>query len=239
MTWFRDVREVLRLDLAAMVSPDARVLEIGPANLPTLKGPNVEYFDVLSSDELGIHIHHHSPTGNFSIIPDASFDIIFSAHCIEHQPDFVSHLQQARRMLRDGGKYLVVAPDHRYCFDHFIAPSSMADILVSHEERRTVHTLENFSRHLSMMTHNDAARHWAQDHGEPAGPAAFKPSLQDQFLDRIANGLYTDCHAWQFTPDTFQQITTSLAERGEIDFAKIEVSETPRNHFEFTAILST
>ena len=79
------------------------------------------------------------------------FDAVLSSHCIEHQPDLVHHLQQVQHKLKnDGGRYFILIPDKRYCFDKHIAPSTIAEVVQAHEEHRTVHTLRSVIEHLSL-----------------------------------------------------------------------------------------
>jgi SAM-dependent methyltransferase len=110
-------------------SPPMLALEIGPVRLPVLSGPNVRYCDVLDTEQLRRRAPDHGvdPTSvpaidyvmkNCSLddIP-VQFDAILSSHAIEHQPDLVGHLQQVERRLAPGGRYFVLAPDKRFCFD--------------------------------------------------------------------------------------------------------------------------
>lgn len=54
---------------------------------------------------------------------------------------------------------------------------------------------------------------------------------------REANGGYIDCHAWQFIPETFAALCSSLHEQGLIDLAPQAVFPTFRGYNEFCAIL--
>lgn len=111
---------------------DASILEIGPWDNPSCTGENVEYFDVLDTVKLKerakLHhrpfnhipekIHYVHSEGDLSII-DKKFDIVFSSHVIEHQPDLITHFQRVSRLLQENGLYILCIPDKRYCFDHF------------------------------------------------------------------------------------------------------------------------
>ncbi|MFG7489383.1 methyltransferase domain-containing protein [Methylorubrum rhodesianum] len=115
---------------------DVDILEIGPFTKPVIRGPRVKYFDVLDrkglverAKSIGfemngvVEIDYVSPIGNLEIVPSCSFDCVFSSHCIEHQPDLIRHLNHVSRILRDGGRYYLIVPDKRYCFDHFLEAS--------------------------------------------------------------------------------------------------------------------
>jgi hypothetical protein len=222
-------------------------LEIGPFNNPVAAGANVRYFDVLDKDGLierakrfGFghekvpHINYVHPTGDLSIIPE-KFDVVISSHLVEHQPDFGRHLARASSLLNDEGLYFCIIPDKRYCFDHFIAESSIADVVEAYLSGPIVHALGSVIEHAAMITHNDPLRHWDGDHGElPNDPNRVKAAI-DEF--RAAEGGYLDVHAWQFTPNSFRAIINTLEALRYIDLKPIRVYDTPYGSNEFYAIL--
>ena len=88
-----------------------------------------------------------------------------------------------------------------------------------------------------MTTHNDPVRHWAGDHGEVL-LKTVSTSLQTAYDHAAqAKGGYSDAHAWQFTPDSFSEIISSLNKLGLIDLNVERVYQTPLNRFEFAAVL--
>jgi SAM-dependent methyltransferase len=210
-----------RNDFAALIPSGASVLEIGPFCNPFLRRPNVFYFDVLSQDELiaraksigldpaGVpYIDYISPTGDLPTV-NRRFDVVVSSHCIEHQPDLVGHLQDVTKLLLPGGAYFLLVPDKRYCFDHFIPESNLAEMMVAQHERRKVHTLRSVIEHRSLITHNDSLRHWQGDHGVmfESVESRLQAALQE-FDD--AKGRHIDVHAWYFTPDSASTILGAL-----------------------------
>ena len=147
------------------------VLEIGPFAQPVLRGPHVRYVDVLSTEDLrkraqslGMDetkvptISWVSNGSDLSVVND-TFDAVVSSHAIEHQPDFVRHLNQVAHLLKPNGRYYLLVPDHRYCFDHFLTPSTIAQVLGAHLEYRKVHSLSSVVEHRALTTHNDPARY--------------------------------------------------------------------------------
>jgi len=222
------------------------VLEIGPFCHPLVTGPDVRYLDILDADQLraraqklGIdparcptEIHH---VGLLDRI-DARYDAVVSSHAIEHQPDLVRHLEAVARLLPDGGRYYLVVPDKRYCFDHFRTESGIAEILDAWEQERRVHSLARVLEHGALATHNDAERHWRGDHG-PARPQDHAHRLRIG-LDAhdAAQGGYLDVHGWYFTPDSFREIMGTLAELGLTAF-DATVYDTPYGRMEFCAVL--
>ena len=237
-----------RNEFAALIPESATVLEVGPFNRPMLRGPNVFYFDVLSENGLvaraksigldpsGVpHIHYVSAVGDLSII-DRQFDAVISSHCLEHQPDMIRHLKEISRLLHSNGAYLLLLPDKRYCFDHFIPLSNIAEIIAAHHERRTIHTLRSVIEHRALTTHNDSARHWREDHGIYLQD--FRQRLErglQEFAD--AKGAYIDVHAWYLTPDSAAEILSTLHRIGVSPFGVARIYPTRNCSIEFWMIL--
>ena len=236
----------LRENLLRFIDDDLSLLEIGPFCRPLKRGPNVEYLDVLDADQLRVRagrtggdaagvpdlIHH---VGDLDVV-DRSYDAVLSSHAIEHQPDLVRHLQQVERILNPGGGYYLIIPDKRYCFDHFIAESTIADVMQAHLERRRAHTLKSVIEHRALTVHNDHRRHWAGDHGNPERNrvARVKAAIEEY---EAASGGYVDVHAWYFTPPAFRSIVTTLRELGLIGLEIAGNYHTARDRNEFCAIL--
>jgi hypothetical protein len=126
-------------------------------------------------------------------------------------------------------------PDKRYCFDHFIPESTIADILDA--QGRKIHTLRSVIEHRAMVTHNEPARHWMADHGAPAMAvnAATIKLAHDEF--EAARGTYIDVHAWQFTPMSFEANMGLLNSLGLIELRVDRLYPTMRWHNEFSAVL--
>lgn len=225
------------------------ILEIGPLANPAVRGKNVKYFDVVDTLALkekaranGLNpnscpeIDYVSDTGNLAVI-DACFDIVISSHAIEHQPDFIRHLHGVARLLKPGGRYFLAVPDKRYCFDHFIPETGIADVLGAYARQARLHDAQNIVRHLISTTHNDAARHWRGDHGAPLWKSDAR--LLGTALTHVARtaGKYCDTHAWQFTPDSFREVMQVLSETSLSHFDVQRVYATTYGSLEFYAIL--
>ncbi len=234
----------------AATSTNERLLEIGPFFRPVVAGPKVQYFDVLDQEELKARaiqhgydpaqvpaIDHVSPTGDLSCVTE-TYDAVISAHCIEHQPDLIKHLLDVARILRPGGRYFILIPDKRYCFDHFIPESELPAIRAAHAERRTVHRVESVIEHRAFTTHNDCVRHWSGDHADPGFWQSILPRLHAAMEEfREADGRYIDVHAWQFTPSSFRRIIETLRKDDGVPFAIENVFDTPIDRNEFSVVL--
>lgn len=239
---------VSREEFAGLIPADADALEIGPFCKPLLRGPRTKYFDVMDKPALeqrarGIglpeavapQIDYISAVGDLAVV-DMSFDYVLSSHCIEHQPDLIGHLQQVSRILRPNGRYLMLVPDKRFCFDALLAESTIAEVLDAHHSGRKTHSLRSVIEHRVLTTHNDCLRHWQGDHG----------SLQDKDASRLlasiqefnaANGGYVDVHAWYFTPRSINSLFGLLGEAGYIDFSVERLYPTRLNSIEFWMVL--
>jgi SAM-dependent methyltransferase len=239
-------------DLVSLIDTNQlSCLEIGPFDCPVLRGPGVRYTDVLDRRALQErsvasgrpypakdvpHIHYVDTSGTLAGIEDG-FDVILSCHSIEHQPDLIRHLQAVSRCLNQGGVYVVIAPDKRFCFDHFIGASSIADVVEAYQEARSRHSLKSVLEHRALTCHNDAGRHWAGDHGAQtieANPASLEAAIREH---AAAGGAYLDVHGLQFTPASFRSLLARLHQLGYTDLAVEAVYPGIRNTLEFSAVL--
>lgn len=238
-----------RLGFLSLVPAGSDVLEIGPFTKPSLRGPRVRYLDVLDRDGLVERAARHgqptrdcpeidfvSPDGDLSVVT-GTFDAVFSSHCVEHQPDLVEHLASVARVLRPGGRYLMMVPDKRYCFDALLPESDLPRVLEAHASKRRVHTLRSVVEHRAMTTHNDTARHWAGDSADPGASRAAEREASARDEHARAAGRYLDVHAWQFTPRSFRHLAESLARLGLTGLACERAYDTVHGCNEFGAIL--
>lgn len=228
-----------------MIDRDAKILEIGPYFTPEFVGPNVRYLDVFDAETLRAHalsanadpdgcpseIHY---TNGLKEAEGENFDLVFSSHAIEHQPDLVSHLIEVAAALKPGGLYWIVCPDKRYCFDHKRQASTIADVLDA--RGRTRNTRRAVIDQVVLSDHNDPVRHWRGDHDDVS---ALERERLQWALDHIEErgDAYIDVHAWHLTPDSFRKILRTLAELKLIPFRNYRVYDTPLNSHEFMAVL--
>jgi len=222
-------------------------LEIGPFDCPFLKGERVRYFDLMDRNGLASRaaqlgrrgeppeIDYVSPSGDLKIVGDSLFDVVFSAHVVEHQPDLIHHFNEVARILRHGGIYVAIIPDKRYCFDHYIRESTIADVLDAHAMRARAHRLKSVIEHRALTCHNDSSRHWAGDHGaQRVCVDSARGAIREY---EAAQGGYVDVHAWQFQPVQFRELTEQLVQLGVSSLRPIRVYGTVRNQLEFIAVL--
>lgn len=226
-------------------------LEIGPFFSPLLTGDHVSYFDVLDQAALRRRavevggtpatvppIRYVSPVGDLSVV-DRKFEVVLSAHAIEHQPDLVAHLASVADLLEPRGTYWAIVPDRRYSFDYPLKESTLAQVLDAHAAKRAVHSPADVLAHLGETGHNNALLHWLGLHTRrPSRADTDRRAFALAEAQRAERGEYVDVHAWIFTPQNFTAILSGLRERGLSRFAVDEVTETAFGKLEFMARLT-
>ena len=217
------------------IENDVKSLEIGPFINPVLVHDNVKYLDVLSSKELQKRAEKHEiPIGNIphihfvskdgSLRPvEEKFDLIFSSHNLEHQPDIINHLNEAHSILNQNGVYRMIVPNCAYCFDAYLPPSKISEIILSNKMSQKTHTLAKVIEHRALIVHNDSLEHWKDT---LSGKREYKRIDVNRISASIqefeaANGGYIDVHSWQFMPHTLSDILSSLIKLNLIKFRKV------------------
>jgi SAM-dependent methyltransferase len=240
-------RKRLRKNFLNEISKNPSILEIGPFFKPVCLGSNVAYFDIINQQELIERaktittadklkdipfIEFVSPTGDLSII-DKKFDAIVSSHAIEHQLDFIDHLKKVSSLLNNNGKYYLLIPDKRYCFDYFNNESTIADILQAAIDKKTKHNLKSVIEHRVLTTHSKSKKHWRGSHGSLTDTTK---KLRDA-IEEFNTGEYIDVHGWYFTPVSFEKIIIILNELGYIDLKIKKIYPTRYGSLEFYCVL--
>ena len=240
-------RKIITKDI---VNSDLKILEIGPFTQPLLVGSNIKYFDLMDRESLirrgesmGLdvsrvpEIQFIHPEGDLDSIPE-KFDVVVSAHVIEHQPDLIRHLQAVERLLEnsDAGLYRLVIPDKRYCFDSFLPESSLREIIQNHENKLTKPDRLRVIQNSVMTTHNYPHRHWKGDSGDVFIGLKEK-WLNAEELVKENSDKYIDVHMWQFTPKSFEFIISALNALGHTRFKVEKITNTFKNDLEFSALL--
>lgn len=220
------------------------ILEIGPGHGPDFTGENVRYLDIVRQDELK-ELYPELPDRNGGapeityLLQDLAegkirerFDLVYSAHNIEHQANPVMHINSVAAILNPGGFFVAVVPDRNYTFDYYRPNSSLIDIL-SASESQTRHDIR--STLLSRTTtHNEAARHWFGDHGTSKLDDAW---VVERYKSRMKEpGAFQSQHVMTFDSDSFKEIFGLLSEKGLLDLKLMRVYNTPFLSNEFVAI---
>jgi hypothetical protein len=229
-----------------------KCLEIGPFDVPVLRGENVKYFDILDKEGLTARaiqinrinnilnmpdIHFVDNTGDLAIIKNEKFDIVLSCHSIEHQIDFVEHLRGVQNLLLPNGYYVIILPDKRYCFDHFLKETTIADIINSHVNKSKFHSIKSVIEHRALTCHNDSHRHWNNDNGNNYIDKNNVENAVNEYNNSINNNVYLDVHSLQFTPSSFKNNIDLLYSMKYIDLQVCQIYPTIKNSCEFYVVL--
>jgi SAM-dependent methyltransferase len=234
------------------------ILEIGPFFTPSFDKMlhDVHFMDILSTSDLrkkALDVPGADPSHvpeidyvwegqSYSSIVNRKFDCVFSSHCIEHQPCLIGHINEVASVLNDGGRYFIVMPDKRYCFDRFIPESNIADVMEAYITSSKRPSLRAVMRGWLLSTHNDPVSHWASDNSDDP-TRHFVTREHGLRLQQVVShwkaisGQYPDAHVWQFTPDNFSHLMQLACAAGFLDMEVEEVYPTLKNTLEFFAVL--
>ncbi len=234
-----------------------KLLEIGPFDNPSILPPEqgegtVKYFDIFDSAELQQlatktgrkyrntpkKIDYVSPNGDLTIV-DETFDIVFSSHSIEHQMNLIKHFQLVENILNDGGLYVMVVPDKRFCFDHFRQPTSITEVLAYYCHDVQFRPFFSFIDCKMMETHNSPIMHWFGMHGDAEAnitPQKFEECYR-QYKEARAAGRYIDCHSLCFTPYSFEHLIKLIKKLRLTNFNIHRICHTVWGRVEFTVVL--
>jgi hypothetical protein len=243
--------------IALCIDNHKKILEIGPYASPLFKKNSAsriqeityDYADYLDQDSLIDRAKFENlPYKNIPHIKyvlseielesiNENYEAVISSHCIEHQPDLIRHLIQVEKLLsHKKGRYFLMIPDKRFCFDKPIAESPIASIIEAYENKVKKHSLKSLIEHRALTDHNDAAKHWSEKSHDQKKIDAKKIRLAiDEFNEK--NNKYIDVHAWQFTPKSFEEIILLLNELKYINLIVEAIYPTRNGGNEFWAIL--
>jgi hypothetical protein len=241
-----------RAAFGKIVPSEASALEIGPFDTPFRCDASVDYADVLSSDQLrarAVDIEDRNPAfvpkikwvcpeGNLKPVLE-KYDVVISSHLIEHQVDLIGHLNEVKDKLLSGGRYFLVVPDKRYCFDHHLPETDISEIIEMSLSGMKLHTTRSVIRHFLLNAHNDPIMHWKGNHG--VVPAIDQNRLFECMAlikESERKGEYLDVHSCQFTPDSFARIIDQLYELQLISCKVDRMYATCKWGNEFYAVLS-
>jgi len=199
------------------------LLEIGPVDNPsleTIRCPNlvVDYADYFSREEMVARARLY-PERNPNAIPpiryvlgkggyeqiEQRYDAVVSHHCLEHQPDLIGHLLQVSKLLQPGGFYLFTMPDQRRCFDRYLPPTNLIDVVTAHLEQRSRPPLQALVEHKCFTVSN-----WRD---APNPLKQLQPQLRellDAALEEYELHSYVDVHCWGFTSERFRRLLRQL-----------------------------
>ena len=244
-------REDFQREVWNHAEPKESALELSPFAAPVLGPSRGLSCDVIPYDDLVIRAkaQGYNPRKvakpDFIIDPSVGlqgvsqrFNTIVSSHVIEHTPDLVGHLSDIQNLLLPGCRYFLFIPDKRYCFDHFLPDTTIADVIEAQRAHHKRHTLRSVIEHRALTTHNDPIRHWQNDHFD-AGYVESIPARTRQAIaefDASDEG-YIDVHAWKFTPEGFRSIANQVIAIFSLDLEVERAYSTRHGSNEFWAVI--
>ena len=197
------------------------ILEIGPGHdpFPTSPGARVTYAD--RSVEGGrdttwpeLAGQPHGPDADIDLdldrsglgaIPDHQFDAVVACHVIEHLANPIEALREMERVLRPGGRLVLVIPDRTRTFDCVRQPTPLSHLLDDFERGVTEVDTEHIREFCEAIygqppIHPHAVREW------------YDPSRLDEALFDLHRRRSIHAHCW--TPEEFVVVLAALLARG-------------------------
>jgi hypothetical protein len=259
-----DVRATI---LARIDPSEMRGIEIGPLHNPRLskEEANIRYLDheskeglllkyagnpeVLRRVEHLVDVDYIWTPGKrmVDVVDDwAPVDYVIASHVIEHTGNMIDWLAQNAELLGPGGVLSLVIPDKRYCFDARRGITPLASYIDAYLRNLDRPTLAQIFDHESNFMGGSgdgaalAAELWAGM--DPMSmlrddvPNALRFAL-DRCAVQVATGEYMDVHASVFTPHSFVDILSGVAEVGLTNFGIAEIVSTQAGFYEFYVTL--
>jgi SAM-dependent methyltransferase len=230
--------------ILARIPDGGRILEFGPSFAPVVpKAVRENVFTLDHGDQaelrakyepLGVDISKIEPVDFVwrggpidEAIPSelhGTFDAVIASHVLEHIPDPIRFFQSVGVLLKDGGVLSLANPDQRYCFDLLKPTTTSADLLEAYELKRDRHTRKALHYLNYFSVNNNGAGVWGV--GDTIGELTLNnPALGYVPPQPGEDDVYTDCHAWFFTPSSFALIVLELSALGLVPFKTEDMFE--------------
>jgi glycosyltransferase involved in cell wall biosynthesis/SAM-dependent methyltransferase len=150
-----------------------------------------------------------------------TFDGLIASHVGEHLPDLIGFFKDASALIKPDGVMALALPDKRVCFDFFHPLTTTGDLVDAHLHGQTRHQRRIIFNHVAYFTTRGSEGSWA--HAGSKEPFSLVNSIfQAQSAYECANedpvSPYQDCHAWAFTPKSFELLLLELNLLGHTDW---------------------
>jgi len=227
------------------IDQSMRVLELGPGYSPLTprsQGWNVCTVDHATRVEL-VAKYESEPDVDVSRIEEVdvvwaggslhdavplsehgTFDVCIASHVLEHVPDPISLFQSFDRLLKEDGRVSLAIPDKRFCFDFFKPLTSTGDLLEAHAEQHARHSLKHQFEQIAYSISSASRICWERG---SISSVAFLRTLEDArgaYDNYEREAPYVDCHAWYFTPSSFE---LAILELHTIDVLPFTITRRP------------
>ena len=223
--------------LRRFAAAEMPLMELGPSFAPIIprrEGWNTFIVDHLSREDLVAKYEGHDERLDAIETVDAiwnagalhevvpadrhgGFGVIVASHVIEHIPNLLSFFRSAEILLAADGVLSLAVPDKRFCFDYFKPVSTTGDIIAATRENASQHGERTVFNHFAYSVMAKGKIMWGQ---EPLGRLEFVNTLAQaaELSARAtqADAPYLDCHAWHFTPASFELMVLELSALGLI-----------------------
>ena len=248
-TYFSSIIESM-IDLRSQ-----RGLEVGPFDRPffTKQQTNVKFLDYRTTGQLRNFASispGHSPdfveeldyvvpgSGDWSEIPDGSFDWILSAHALEHSPNLIGFLNTMAQKLKTGGLIISLLPDKRATFDAYRPVTSLGRVI----EDYLLDTKSSRIQSVFDATFNGCSLSIPQARSVSVQADDLLMHNNKNFADAIqaarrAQHEYTDSHNYVFTSEMFHDQMTQICLAKLIPCTCVMHIPTRRNHMSFLNVL--
>ena len=150
------------------------------------------------------------------------FDWIIASHVIEHTPDLIGFLNNCAGVLNDNGSLVLAIPDKRYCFDHFRAPSSLAQVLDANAAGLTRPSPGMIADFLVNCAAKNGAELWDPYLLGKLSLRYTPERLLEEMAKAVRSDTYYDVHTWSFTPNSFRLLIHDLNVLGAISLQEDE-----------------
>lgn len=116
-------KEVVRWIQQRYIRPDAAVLDMGAGycnfinHVEARERHAVDLFTEMGTYAAPGVITHLASATDLSIFPEDSFDVVFASNLVEHlsRPECILVLGEVRRVLKRGGRLILMQPNFKYC----------------------------------------------------------------------------------------------------------------------------
>lgn len=237
------------------IDPGSKILELGPSMSPMAprsRGWNVTVVDHATQEEL-IEKYRNNVFVNVANIEEVdfvwrngplheavpaelhgTFDVLIASHVIEHIPNPISFLDSAARLLHPTRGVLALAvPDKRWCFDYFKQISTTGQMLDANRMDAQRHSAATRYDASAYVAFDGSRTSW----GRETLPDLYLPDTLDHAFSEYQawspdpTAPYVDCHAWYFTPSSFELLILELGAVGLLDWHVSWLSPRPTVEF--------
>ncbi len=124
-----------RSDIAAMVRAycAGQGVEVGPGDNPYCPPERTVYVDKFERAGKGMTVRKIENAWQLPFA-DNQFDFLLSSHCLEHCPDAIGTLEEWRRVVRPGGRLVLILPHALRMFDCGRALTTVAHHIEDHKK---------------------------------------------------------------------------------------------------------